>query len=312
MSGEAFADESLARVASAPGRINLLGEHVDHQGGTVLPLAIQWRTTATYTPGAPGDRWTFVSEGHDDDESWTAYARGVVASLAQAGVEPAPGRVEIKSALPEARGLSSSAALEVAIAGALDSTMAPMQLAEVCRRAEHEHVGVPCGLMDQAVAACAIGGHVMALDCSDATFYLLAMPDELELHLFDLGLPRRLGDTPYAERQAEARTPGTAAHRHVVEERARVEQGIACLDNNDARGLGELVSECHASLRDLYRCSLPAADALVDQLLDVRAVYGARLIGAGWGGCVLALTEPGAELQGSQRVVADDGLIRLE
>jgi len=295
------------RVASAPGRVNLLGEHVDHQGGTVLPVALQWRTTVTYTPG---DAWEFSSEGHDDTD-WHKYAHAIVAELGEAGVAPEPGRVEIASNVPEARGLSSSAALEVAIAGAL-SDLPPMELARLCRRAEQDGVGVPCGLMDQAVASCAIAGHAMALDCSDGTFFHVALPDDVMFLVFDLGLTRRLDETPYAQRQAEAGQPGTDAHRHVQEEMERVRLGIEALDQADVDAFGELMFESHASLRDLYRCSHPALDQLVDQLYEVRGVYGARMVGGGWGGCVLALTELGMELDGAQRVLSDDGLVRME
>ncbi len=297
---------TVARVASAPGRVVLLGEHLDHQGGTVLPVAISLRTTVTYTPG---DRWVFASEGHDDDGDWTRYVRSVLDVLeARDDVTLTPGRLEINSRLPECRGLGSSAALEVAVAGAV-CDLSPFELTQVCQRAENEGVGVPCGLMDQATAACAIGGHAMALDCSDGTFYHLELA-HCELLVFDSGLERRLADTRYAERQAEAATPGTDAARHVAEETERVAWGIEALERGDLRALGELMNECHASLRDNYRCTTPESDALVDQLSRVRSVFGARLIGAGWGGTVLALAEPGTMLEGGVRLASDEGLSR--
>jgi galactokinase len=273
--------EATARLASAPGRVNLLGEHVDHQGGTVLPVAVNLRTTVTYTPG---DAWAFRSEEHEDDGDWTRYVRAVLDVLAAEGHDLLPGRLDIASRVPEGRGLASSAALEIAVAGAVCDAM-PFDLMRLCRRAENEHVGVPCGLMDQAVAACAISGHAMALDCSDGTFFHLPLP--------------------------EAAEPGTAAARHVAEENARVARGIELLDKGDAEAFGDLMFESHASLRDLYRCSLPALDDLVDQLARVRGVYGARLMGAGWGGCVVALVEPGVRLEGGQLLVSDDGLYRM-
>lgn len=298
--------EATARLASAPGRVNLLGEHVDHQGGTVLPVAVNLRTTVTYTPG---DAWTFASEEHEDGGDWTRYVRAVLDVLAAEGHDLVPGSLEITSRVPEGRGLASSAALEVAVAGAVSDAM-PFDLMHLCRRAENERVGVPCGLMDQAVAACAIAGHAMALDCSDGTFFHLPLP-EAELLLFDSGIARTLADTPYAERRAEAEEPGTDAARHVADENARVARGIELLDKGDAEAFGDLMFESHASLRDLYRCSLPALDELVDQLARVRGVYGARLMGAGWGGCVVALVEPGLRLEGGQLLVSDDGLYRM-
>ncbi len=291
------------RIASAPGRVNLLGEHVDHQGGTVLPVAIHMRTTVRYTPG---EAWEISSEAHEPGGEWLRYVHAILGGLGG----PTPGRIEISSTLPERKGLASSAALEVAVAGAL-CDLPPLELAALCQRAEQQAVGVPCGAMDPCVAACAISGHVLVLDCADRTFFHLPLP-EADLLLFDSGVERRLEATPYAQRRAEAETPGTPASRHVQEEKRRVERAIGMLDESDLRGLGGLLYECHESLRDLYRCSHPALDALVNELSHTPGVYGARMVGAGWGGCVLALVEPGTRLEGGTHLVSDDGLYRLE
>ena len=292
-------------VASAPGRVNLLGEHVDHQGGTVLPVAINLRTQVRYTPG---DTWEITSEGHEPDGDWRRYVEGVLTVLRQEGIETQPGRLEISSTVPEAKGLSSSAALEVAVAGAVTDLPA-LEVARICQRAEVEQVGVPCGFMDQATAACALGSNIFALDCSDNTFFHLPLPNAVLLFI-DPDLPRRVADTPYAERLEEASTPGTDAHRHVVEEMARVEQGITLLDRDDLRGFGRLMTESHCSLRDLYRCSHPVLDDIVESVIAVPGIFGARMTGAGWGGCVVALTEPGVEIEGARMLVPDDGLDR--
>jgi len=297
----------VSRAASAPGRVNLLGEHVDHAGGTVLPVAVNLRVFVDY---APGDAWAIASEGHTDGGPWTRYVEGVIAVLDEAGLVSQPGEVAIRSKLPERKGLASSAALEVAVAGAICDAP-PLELARLCRRAENEGVGVPCGFMDQAVAACAIAGHALALDCSSETFFHLPLP-EFELIVFDSGFDRGLGETPYAERLEEARTPGTDAARHVEGEKARVERGIEALDAKDVPSFGRLLNESHASLRDLYRCSLPEIDALVERLWATPGVFGARLVGAGWGGMVLAVAEPGTRLQGGTNLVSDDGLSRIE
>jgi len=298
---------TAGRVASAPGRVVLLGEHVDHRGGTVLPVAVSLRTTVTYTPG--GDGWALASEGHEPGGPWTRYVHAVLEELAARGdVELAPGRLEIESRVPEGKGLASSAALEVAVAGAV-CDLSPFELMHACRKAENEGVGVPCGLMDQATAACAIGGHAMALDCSDGTFFHLEMPPS-ELLVFDSGIERNLADTPYAERLEEARTPGTAAARHVEAEQHRVDQGIDALERADLRTLGLLMTQCHASLSNDYRCSTPEIDDLVRELIGIPGVLGARLIGAGWGGTILALAEPGTMLDRGLRLVSDEGLDR--
>lgn len=290
----------MSRVSSAPGRVNLLGEHVDHQGGVVLPVAIHLRTTVRYTPG---EAWEFASDGHESGGAWERYVRAVIEEVGEAGE---PGRLEITSTVPEGAGLASSAALEVAVAGAI-SDLPSLELAQLCRRAENQRVGVPCGLMDQVASACAIARHALVLDCSTETFFHLPLP-EMEMLLFDTGMRRALADTAYAERVKEAATPGTPAARHVAEERARVDRAIECLDKGDAKGLGGLMVACHASLRHLYRCSFEEADDLVERLALTPGVLGARLIGAGWGGCVLALVERGTRLQGGTVLVSDDGL----
>lgn len=287
--------------SSAPGRVNLLGEHVDHQGGVVLPVAVHLRTTVRY---APGEAWEITSEGHAPGGAWERYVRAVIGELGEAAE---PGRLEIASTVPEGAGLASSAALEVGVAGVLAPDLPPLELARLCRRAENARVGVPCGLMDQVASACAIAGHAVVLDCGTETFFHLPLP-EMEMLLFDTGVRRTLSDSPYAERAEEAATPGTLAARHVAEERARVDKAIDCLDRGDARGLGALLWECHASLRDLYRCSFGAADVLVERLMGVPGVYGARLVGGGWGGCVLALVEQQTRLDGGTLLLSDDGL----
>ncbi|MHC4550835.1 MAG: galactokinase [Planctomycetota bacterium] len=297
----------MSRIASAPARINLLGEHVDHQGGTVLPVAVDRRTTVTYTPGAA---WSFSSRDHEERGPWLRYVEGVIEVLADAGHRPQPGRLEIDSAIPEGRGLSSSAALEVAVAGALCDA-APLDLARLCRQAENEKVGVPCGIMDQLTAACAIAGHVLVLDCAEESFFHLPLPD-VELRVFDFGLARHLADTPYAERRAEAAAPDTPAARHVAAEKERVRQGIEMLDTGDIESFGRLLYESHASLRDLYRCSHPVLDDCVERLRATPGVHGARMVGGGWGGCVLAVVAPGTQLEDGAALCSDDGLDRLE
>ncbi|MCK6459992.1 MAG: galactokinase [Planctomycetes bacterium] len=281
--------------------MNLLGEHVDHQGGVVLPVAIHLRTTARYEPG---EAWEISSDGHEPGGAWERYVRAVIDEMGEAAE---PGRLEIASTVPEGAGLASSAALEVAVAGALAPELPSLEVALLCRRAENARVGVPCGLMDQVASACAIAGHAVVLDCASETFFHLPLP-EMEMLLFDTGVRRTLLGSPYAERAREAATPGTAAARHVAEERARVDRAIACLDKGDARGLGALMLECHGSLRDLYRCSFAEADDLVATLARTPGVFGARLTGAGWGGSVLAIVERGTRLEGSTLLLSDDGL----
>jgi galactokinase len=287
--------------------VNLLGEHVDHQGGTVLPIAINLRTQVRYTPQ---EEWSFSSAGHEAGGEWMRYVQGVLDVLREEEIPLHPGQIAISSTVPEGKGLSSSAALEVAVAGAVCDLPA-LELARLCRKAENEKVGVPCGFMDQATSACAIGGNVFALDCSDESFFHVEIRDAVML-LVDPDLPRRVGETPYRQRLEEAETEGSDAHRHVVEEMERVDEAIRCLDKGDLRGLGELMTESHGSLRDLYRCSHPTLDSIVHEIIRVPGVFGAKLVGAGWGGCVVALAEVGTQLEGTQLLVPDDGLYRME
>lgn len=296
-----------SRVASAPGRVTLLGEHVDHQGGTALPLAIHMRTTVEYTPG--GD-WAISSEGHEAGGPWTRHVEGVIELLSEQGIAPKPGKLEVRSTIPEGAGLASSAALQVAVAGAL-SDLPPWELALLCQRAENERIGVPCGLLDQATSACAIQGNVMVLDCGAPGFFHLPLPP-CELYFFPSGIERSLADTPYAERLEEARDPASLAARHVASESMRVEDGVRLLEAGDLAGFGQLMYASHASLRDNYRCSLPELDNIVEGLAAVTGVLGARLVGAGWGGGVLVLVEPGEQLDAGVRLLTDDGLYRLE
>ena len=302
-----FEGLSEPRLASAPARVTLLGEHVDHQGGTVLAAAVNLRTQGRFTPA---DEWSFSSADHEPGGTWLRYVEGVRAALRAAGVAVQRGHLEISSTVPEAKGLASSAALEVAVAGAVCDLPA-LELARICAQAERDAVGVPCGLMDQAASACAIGGNVCAIDCTDGSFFHIPLREAVLL-LVDPNVPRRVADTPYRERQREAATEGTDAHRHVVEEGERVDEGIRCLDAHDLRGLGALMTESHGSLRDLYRCSLPVLDEIVESIVRVPGVFGAKLVGAGWGGCVLALAEVGTQLDGTQLLMPDDGLYRME
>ncbi len=286
-------------IASAPARVNLLGEHVDHQGGTVLPVAVDLRTTVTYTP-AP--RWSFETSG-TVDEGWTRYPRAVAKALGAA-----PGRIDVRSQIPPGRGLASSAALEVAVAAALGADD-PWSLALVCHRAERDGVGVPCGLMDQVASACGRAGQVCVLDCGRPSLRWLPLPD-VSILVLDSGIERRLSATPYAERAAEAAVAGTDAHRHVVAEMDRVQKGIEMLERGDVPSFGALFYESHASLRDLYRCSHPRLDELVEMCRSTPGVFGARLTGAGWGGCVVALARPGTEIPGAWALETADGVRR--
>jgi galactokinase len=215
------------------------------------------------------------------------------------------------------RGLSSSAALEVAVALALGASLDdPLALAQLCRRAEHRAVGVPCGIMDQLTIVSAVEGTALRIDCRTLSATPVPLPEDVEIVVADSGEQRALSGSAYADRVAECAraeaelgplrdaSPRDADRltdpvlrrraRHVTTENARVDALAAAFAANDLRHAGELMVASHASLRDDYEVSTPALDTLVSHLRGTPGVYGARLTGAGFGGCAIALASPDA------------------
>jgi galactokinase len=316
----------------APGRVNLIGDHTDYSFGLAMPMALEQTTTVTGRRG--GDRVRLRSEGYEgvvdlplrvDDPAavtpaWGRYVAGVVAEL-----EPTVGfEGEITTAVPVGMGLSSSAALEVAVAlalGALDALPAAtaedvVALALRCQRAEHRATGVPCGLMDQLVALAGVAGHALLIDFRSLVITPIAVPEGLEIVVVDSGQRRDLADSDFGRRheevQAAERLVGplrdaTLADlraiadptirvraRHVVTENDRVLAFADALRAEDLAAAGAVVREAHISNRDDFASTTPVIDALVDRLTATPGVHGARLTGGGFGGCVVALTEAGA------------------
>jgi galactokinase len=246
---------------------------------------------------------------------WARYVAGVVAEL-----RPATGLTgTVRATLPAGRGLASSAALELGVAAALGADLTdPVPVALACQRAEHRAVGVPCGIMDQLTVAAAVEGAALLLDCRSLATRPVTLPDGLDVAVVDSGQARSLAGSPYAERrarcaEAEARigplrdaSPADVERladpvlrrraRHVVSENARVAACAAALEAGDARRAGELMVASHTSLRDDFAVSTPVLDAVVDRLRAIPGVHGARLTGAGFGGCVVALCDTEAPL----------------
>ena len=310
----------------APGRVNLIGDHTDYTGGMVLPMAIdRW----TEIRGVPADTISLHSNDeplpaelalHIDDPQhvephWARYVAGVVAEM-----EPYGGiKGTVASDIPIGAGLSSSAALEVAVALALGFEGDPLSLAQLCRRAEIRASGVPCGIMDQLVIAAGVAGHALLIDCGDVTIEPVAIPDDVEI-VVRFVAHRVLVDSAYAHRVAECATAEqligplrTAAlaetlsiadpvirarAQHVVSENQRVRDFATVLRDGDLHAAGSLMMESHHSLRDLYHTSTPVMDAAVEHLAAQPGVYGARMTGGGFGGCVVVLAEPGALANG--------------
>jgi galactokinase len=278
----------------APGRVNLIGEHTDYAGGLVLPVAIDRGVTLTCEPAA---RIRLRSDV--DAEGFGRYVTALAAELETLGIA-AGIEGHLEADLPAGAGLASSAALLVvlglALLDAAGAELEPMALADLCRRAEERAVGVPCGIMDQAVAILAEPGHALLLDCGTLARRQVLLPPGLGLVVADSRTPRRLADTGYASRRAELEralagdldTTTARRLRHFRSENARVEAAAAALEAGDVEALGAILAAGHASLRDDYEVSTPELDLLVALALGAGA-WAARMTGGGFGGAIVAL-----------------------
>jgi galactokinase len=299
-------------TAWAPGRVNLIGEHTDYSGGLVLPAAVQLGVAVEAR--AVADRIELESErfgradpfaadgGGPSAEAWARYAQAVAVELATLGRPPVGLLGTATSDLPHGAGLSSSAALEVAVALALcavaDFELEPLELAAACQRAELRAVGVPVGILDQAASLLGEEGAAILLDCSTLEHRLVPVPERAGLVVVDSGVARTLEGSEYAQRRAELeRGLGGARDdvsvrrlRHVTTENERVRQFAAALEADDLASAGRLLNESHASLRDDYEVSIPELDLLVE-LAAAAGAHGARLVGGGFGGSILVLAE---------------------
>ncbi|MFF7354101.1 galactokinase [Streptomyces filipinensis] len=326
-------------VWAAPGRVNLIGEHTDYNDGFVMPFALPHQAIAAVSRRTDGILRLHSSDieggvvelppdalepGRDTD--WTAYPAGVVWALREAGHAVTGADVHLSSTVPTGAGLSSSAALEVVIALALDDLyglgLPGWKLARLCQRAENVYVGAPTGIMDQTASACCEQGHALFLDTRDLSqqqipFDLAA--EGLRLLVVDTRVKhahsggeygkRRAGcekgaallgvdalrDIPYAGLDAALARLGDEEEvrrlvRHVVTEDERVERTVALLRAGDTRSIGPVLTEGHASLRDDFRVSCPELDLVVDTALSAGAL-GARMTGGGFGGSAIVLAE---------------------
>jgi galactokinase len=321
-------------VAFAPGRVNLIGEHTDYNDGLALPFAIAAGVTVrARATGGPridahaldlGKRDAFDIEHPSRAPGWRAFVRGAVAELRRAGVPLAAATLEIAGDVPRGAGLSSSAALEVALCLALIGVSgAPtpdrMALARICSRVENDWVGARTGLLDQIASLYGEPDRAVRIDFRT----LEVTPTPLALGGFrlvtlDSGERHKHAASGYNARRAECaeacerlgldslrdatlqmadRLPAPLRERvvHVVSENERVDQAVAALAQGDLVGLGELIDASHASLRDYYEVSTPAVEATVSRLRRAGAV-GARIVGGGFGGHVLGLLPPGVDV----------------
>ncbi len=323
-------------IVQAPGRVNLIGEHTDYNDGFVLPCAIDFHTLVAARPRSDrrvqvlaidqdGARDAFDLDATlvpDERAPWANYVRGVVLELQRAGWAPGGADLAITGNVPPGAGLSSSAALEVAVGQAFKQLgdhrrLGPTELALIGQRAENHFVGCRCGIMDQLVSARGLAGHALLIDCRTLDAQPVPLPPGTALMIVHSRVRRGLVDSAYNLRRRQCET--AARHygvpalrdldaawlarrpagldeacwrraRHVVGENARTLAARDALASGDLRAMGRLMAESHRSMREDFEISVPAIDALVAILQ--RAIGepgGARMTGGGFGGCVVAL-----------------------
>jgi galactokinase len=323
-----------AGIWSAPGRATLIGEHLDYNDGHVLPYALSLRTRVAVAPRRD-DRvrcWSLQQADAPADvdlaeartvTGWPAYVVGTAWAMRQAGAGIGGVDVVVDGDVPTGGGLSSSAALEMATALALDelfdTELTAMDLARAGQRAEHDVVGAPVGVMDQAASLLGTAGHALLLDCRSLAHEPVALPlaeTDTRLVVIDSHVSHDVADGEYAARRAACEQVAAALGvvalrdattadldaaaglddelrrraRHVLTEERRVLETVALLGRRDMAEVGRRLTASHASLRDDYEVSVPEIDGLVEAALRAGAL-GARIVGAGFGGCVLALAE---------------------
>jgi galactokinase len=321
-----FGTEPTVSV-SAPGRVNLLGEHTDYNGGFVFPTPLPYQT---HIEAAAAEGLEAYAENFQERKSrglnearqgdWLDYIAGCVWVVRRHGYDVPGLRAYIRSEVPMSGGLSSSAALEVAALRALRALyqlpLDDVQIARLAQQAEVEYVGVRCGIMDQMASSVGRLGYGLFLDTQNLQTRLAPLPQGYRVAVVDSAVPRRLAESGYNTRRSECEracvllgvqslrqlTPADLPRlealpeplnrraRHVVSENQRVLDGVEALEQGDIQRFGELMVASHRSLRDDYEVSIPELDQLVEAELRHGAI-GARLTGAGFGGSTVALVE---------------------
>jgi len=330
-------------IARAPGRVNLLGEHVDYNDGFVLPVAIDRVTYVAFRSSGLQrstilaldlaeetifdlptltDRKTSHSAPLPD---WGLYPAGVSWSLNSEGLETPGLHAVFASDVPRGAGLSSSASVEMAFGVAWEKLggwmVSPMQMAKAGQRAENQYVGVNCGIMDQFASACGVKDRALYLDCRSLEWQAVRLPEDISIVIANTSIQRSLTGSGYNDRRLACEEavrilqgflPGIRAlrdvsmhefnhyagqlpdivekrARHVVDEIERTKSAVALLEAGNVNRFGELMNASHISLRDLYEVSCPELDIMVEIAQSLPGCYGARLTGAGFGGCTVNL-----------------------
>jgi galactokinase len=332
-------------IARAPGRVNLLGEHVDYNDGLVMPAAIDRATYIAFS-AADEPHSTLVAADFDQQASfsagtvepktqidssplpeWGLYPAGVMWSLMQDHMDTPAMNAVFASNVPQGSGLSSSASVEMAFMIAWqtlgDWSLPPMKRALLGQRGENQYVGVNSGIMDQFASACGVENKLLILDCRSLEWETASLPDTVSIVIADTTVRRKLTSGEYNKRRAACEEavrllkkdlpdiqslrdvsvtdfnrfaghlPDEIAKRarHVVEEIARTQQAQALLEAGDVAQFGRLMNECHVSLRDLYEVSCPELNVMVEVAQSLNGCHGARLTGAGFGGCTVNMVE---------------------
>ncbi len=321
-----------AFISRAPGRVNLIGEHTDYNDGFVMPLALPHSTWIAFTPRKDGvvhlhsldfnQTESFSLVDFTKSAGWSEYVKGVAWALQQQGYALKGFDSVVQSDVPIGAGLSSSAAIELASLNTFltssQLSIEPVQQARLAQTAEREWVGTNCGIMDQMISAIGQKEHALFLDCRSLNFRYVLLPNNAVIVVMDTGTRRALKDSRYNERRAECelaakhlgktslrdisrdvltrtQLPDTLQRRarHVVSENHRVLQ--VATGALDATHIGVLLNESHQSLRDDFEVSSHALDSLVAIAQESDGCYGARMTGAGFAGCAIALVEKGYE-----------------
>jgi len=340
----------------APGRVNLIGDHIDYMGGTVLPMAIDRGTDLWVAPRADR-RLVAVSEnfpgtgevvadidaqGKDPRWDWANYLVAVAHVFRQRGVTVPGMDVRVRGNIPPGAGLSSSASLELAMAVALNAVVGAgldtAELARVGQTAENNFIGVACGIMDQMAIAAGVEGHALAIDCQTLDVTPIPFPADVAVVVANTNQHRELSDSAYNQRRAACEEAesllGTrlvdvdvsladetvaglpaelrAPARHVITEQGRVHAFAEALRSGDRDAMGLLMRASHISLREDFEVTGPALDGMAEVAWRAPGIIGARMTGAGFGGCTVNLVEPDvvAEFEASvaQRYTGETGL----
>jgi len=334
---EEIFDASPTVTAEAPGRVNLLGEHTDYNDGYVLPTAIPQKMRIQLRPNglqvfrlyaATLDEMTEFTLEERPALHFAHYIYGCLHLIQQQSGEIPPLDIHIDSNVPMEVGVSSSAALEVAMLRALRELLRlqldDVEIAQLAQRAEIEYAGVKCGIMDQMASSLADDGRMLFLDTRTLAREVLPLPPNCEILVIDSGVARSLAGSKYNERREECEQAAqlldvialrdiTDEHRvqelpdllkrrarHVISENNRV---LRAKCGVTAAEFGQLMNASHRSLRDDYEVSIPALDELIALLQDQPDVYGARLTGAGFGGACVALCKAGTARQVADTVL---------